>query len=321
MKSKDIRKLAANPRFIPGVYNYCDRWCERCPLSNRCLNHAMEQAEDNGDPGARDLSNRKFWDRLHRKFQSTLEMLHEDARTRGIDLEDPKLQAEVKAQERAERRQAAKNRPLTRAAMAYVKAADKWFEAAQPIFTAKGIELETLARLEAGNPRAEAAELSEFVDIIRWYQHFIYVKLCRAIESRASEELETLARLETGNPRADAAELSEFVEIIRWYQHFIYVKLCRASESRASEELETDGEMKQFPKDSDGSAKIALMAMDRSISAWAGLREALGSDPDGVLDLLAQLAAIRRETEKLFPEARAFVRAGFDEPRAVPASA
>jgi hypothetical protein len=79
--------------------------------------------------------------------------------------------------------------------------------------------------------------------------------------------------------------------------------------------------MKQFPKDSDGSAKIALIAMDRSISAWAGLREALGDDPDGILDLLAQLAAIRRQTEKIFPEARAFVRAGFDEPRAVPAGA
>jgi hypothetical protein len=29
--------------------------------------------------------------------------------------------------------------------------------------------------------------------------------------------------------------------------------------------------------------------------------------------LLAQLAGIRRETEKLFPKARAFVRPGFDE--------
>jgi hypothetical protein len=274
MKAKDIRKLAANPRFIPGVYNYCDRWCERCPLSQRCLNRAMELAEDDSDGSgaARDLSNQKFWDRLHRKFQSTLEMLREDARARGIDLEDPKLQAEVKAQERAERRLAAKNRPLARAAMAYMKAADKWFDTARPLFAAKGIELETLARLEAGNPRAEAAELSEFLEVIQWYQHFIYVKLCRAIDSRAGEE------------------------------------------------LETGEEMKSFPKDSDGSAKIALIAMDRSISAWAGLRETLGDDADNVLDLLAQLAAVRRETEKLFPEARVFVRPGFDKSGAIPAS-
>jgi hypothetical protein len=124
--------------------------------------------------------------------------------------------------------------------------------------------------------------------------------------------LETLARLGTGRPRAEAAELMDYVDVIRWYQHFIYVKLCRAIESRASEEFETDEELKSYPKDSDGSAKIALIAMDRSLSAWAGLRETLGDEPDSVLDLLAQLAAIRRETEKLFPRARAFVRPGFD---------
>src|ERR1051325_2005352 len=30
-------------RFIPGVYNYCDRWCERCRFNNRCLTHHVEQ--------------------------------------------------------------------------------------------------------------------------------------------------------------------------------------------------------------------------------------------------------------------------------------
>ena len=56
--------------------------------------------------------------------------------------------------------------------------------------------------------------------------------------------------------------------------------------------------------------------MDRSIAAWSGLRLALtGADDDEILDLLAQLTAVRREAEKLFPQARAFVRPGFDEQR------
>jgi len=46
------------------------------------------------------LSNRKFWDKLQRNFRSTIEMLRADAKARGIDLDDPKLQAEVRAQER-----------------------------------------------------------------------------------------------------------------------------------------------------------------------------------------------------------------------------
>ena len=73
-----------------------------------------------------------------------------------------------------------------------------------------------------------------------------------------------------GDPRGEYAELSEFVDVIRWYQHFIYVKLSRAIGSRANEELETDEEMRAFPKDSEGSAKIALIAMDRSIAALVG---------------------------------------------------
>ena len=104
------------------------------------------------------------------------------------------------------------------------------------------------------------------------------------------------------------------MDIIQWYQHFIYVKLRRAIESRASEELESDEDMRKFPKDSDGSAKTAMIGMDRSIEAWSGLRAALGVDEgDRILDLLTRLAAIRRAAEQLFPKARAFVRPGFDE--------
>jgi hypothetical protein len=125
--------------------------------------------------------------------------------------------------------------------------------------------------------------------------------------------LKTQARLEIGDPKAEAAQLSDLTDVIRWYQHLIYAKLRRAIDSRAREELETDEEMKKFPRDSDGSAKIALLAMDRSISAWAGMRQALGDEADGILDLLAQLTTLRRETEALFPAARAFVRPGFDE--------
>jgi hypothetical protein len=30
---------AADPRLIPGIYNYCDRRCDRCRFSERCLSH------------------------------------------------------------------------------------------------------------------------------------------------------------------------------------------------------------------------------------------------------------------------------------------
>src|SRR5215218_4973639 len=38
-------ELARNPRFIPLVYDYCDMWCERCPITDRCLLFAAQQLE------------------------------------------------------------------------------------------------------------------------------------------------------------------------------------------------------------------------------------------------------------------------------------
>ena len=268
MKRKSLSELAKSPKFISGIYNYCDRWCERCSLSHCCLVYATERADGDADAAERDIANQKFWDRLHRNFRETLEMVQASAKEMGIDLEDPKLQTDIARRQRAERRLAAKDLPTVRVAKAYIGATGKWFDLAKPLLEAKVGELKTQVELEIGDPKGDAEKLSDFTDVIRWYQHFIYVKLRRAVAGRASEE------------------------------------------------METDEELKKFPKDSDGSAKIALIAIDRSIAAWSGLREALGEDSgDSILDLLAQLAQIRRETEKIFPQARSFVRPGFDAPK------
>ena len=41
--------------FIVGVYNFCDRWCERCPLTSRCRVFAdvaeMEFEQEHGAIG------------------------------------------------------------------------------------------------------------------------------------------------------------------------------------------------------------------------------------------------------------------------------
>jgi hypothetical protein len=265
MKRKSLDKLVRDSKFISGIYNYCDRWCERCSFSNRCSVYAMEREDVDADPAARDVDNQKFWDKLLRNFLEMIEMIRADAKKRGIDLDDPKLQADVAEQQRAERRLAAKNLPVASVAKSYMTATDKWFDQAKPLLEAKVGELKTQVELEIGDPKGEAEKLSDFTDVVRWYQHFIYVKLRRAISSRARKD------------------------------------------------LETNEELKEILNDGDGSAKIALIAMDRSIAAWSGLRDALGEDSgDSILDLLAQLAKIRRETEKLFPHARAFVRPGFD---------
>jgi hypothetical protein len=68
------------------------------------------------------------------------------------------------------------------------------------------------------------------------------------------------------------------------------------------------------PRDSDGSVKVALIAIDRSISAWKLMCDLRPENADSIHGLLFQLAKLRSGAEREFPNARDFIRPGFDEP-------
>jgi len=95
-------------------------------------------------------------------------------------------------------------------------------------------------------------------------------------------------------------------EVIQWYQYQIAVKTIRAL-SGQKEEFEAD-----FPKDSDGSAKVALIGIDRSIAAWRMMQLSLPEREESIVLLILQLEGLRRRLEKGFPAARHFIRPGFD---------
>jgi hypothetical protein len=117
---------------------------------------------------------------------------------------------------------------------------------------------------------------------------------------------------ERGRPldHEHAQQFEEASQVVQWYQYQIAVKLMRAVSSR-QEENEEPGESVQ--KDSDGSAKVALIGIDRSIGAWRMLQLAVPEKAVWVIRMILQLEYLRREIESEFPDAREFVRPGFDE--------
>jgi hypothetical protein len=111
-------------------------------------------------------------------------------------------------------------------------------------------------------------------------------------------------------PVTATASAREFIEIILFYRHPIHFKLDRALRSRREEK---DFHIEGIPKDSDGSAKVALIQIDRSICAWNGLLNIFCDQAKEITDILGHLKRIRDLAEKEFPDARAFIRPGFDE--------
>ncbi len=247
MDRKRLKELAKDKRFIPGIYNYCDRWCERCPQTQCCLNFSMGE-EEFADPQTRDIRNEAFWNKLSEIFKETQEMIKEMAEEMGIDLDS--LDSVDDTDRIRVRDEAVQNHIISRVARSYGKMVEDWF--------------------------------------------------------REKEE----QLLETATVVSDGVNLEEALEVIRWYQYFIAAKAIRAVLGKLEEEQDGPDE---FPSDADGSAKIALIAIDRSISAWAVISHHFPLETESVLGIISFLDRLGQAIEETFPKARSFIRPGFDD--------
>jgi hypothetical protein len=57
-------KTPRTPRLIPGVHNYCDRWCERCRFKTRCVVAVMHERIDAARARGQELSDSEVLDEL-----------------------------------------------------------------------------------------------------------------------------------------------------------------------------------------------------------------------------------------------------------------
>lgn len=121
------------------------------------------------------------------------------------------------------------------------------------------------------------------------------------------EEILTQVKLGVAGVKEEVANLTDVVENLRSDRHQIHVNLMRGLD--ADDDYQTASEA---PKNSDGSVKVALIAMDRSIAAWLRMKEFFPDKTDSILTMLVHLDRLRRAAERQFPNARSFVRPGFD---------
>jgi len=117
-------------------------------------------------------------------------------------------------------------------------------------------------------------------------------------------------------PEVHDVSAGEAFDVITFYCFFIGAKVSRAlSRHLFDEQIESDPRMKDMPRDQDGSAKIALIAIDRSVLGWAVLQLHVPEAREAAFSGMLTLHRMRMAMEKAFPKARGFVRPGFDTHR------
>ena len=282
MRSDELRELAGKENFVSGIYNYCDRWCERCQFTSRCFLYATEQADaDLADPEVRDITNEKFWRKLQSIFRSTGELIAEWAAEAGVDLNSIDVSEEMAEHDR--KIAAAEENELSQAANRYIKSVESWFQ--EEFVTEENVHNDMN---EVAAPDDDVT-IQDAVQIIRWYQFFIAVKLVRALSGS-----------EIDDDADDEDDLS--MDFLDDY------------EGVDDDDIDYEEVIAKTSRmDANGSAKVALVAMDRSIGAWRALQISLPEKSETIKPMLIELSALRASVEARFPRARDFIRPGLDE--------
>mgnify|MGYP001263667812 CR=1 FL=1 len=240
---KRLKDIGKRKDLIPGIYNYCDRWCERCHFTAKCANFSLSEGfmDENHD-----LKNEQFWDDLKIIFEVTLEMLSEHAQEMGIDL------SEIDVSEQRE-------------------------------------EL----------PKNEATESSREYgkNVLHWIEHNGKYFSDTAKNMLVVNETEVL-------------KLNDAVEVIQWYSYFISAKIHRAFFDYGMERDEND---EYYMYDNLGSAKIAIISIERSMAALGYILVKMPALEDDIFKFLTTLTFLKKYMLKNFPKAMEFKRPGFDD--------
>lgn len=243
--------------LISGIYNYCDRWCERCYLSSRCLVFKIEMYHPPKNK-PNDLKNKEFWDDLSNTFALSMQMLNELAEEVGIDLEEIKEDKELQRVDDS----GIENHPVNQGAKKYYESALDWLDSYHEAFIEK----------------AEG-----YRDLV-------------------------LKEINTENNVNKVLVLRDFYEVVSWYHTMIPVKSKRAVMGLLEDEYED-----KIQNDMNGTAKVVLKSIERSIFAWVGLMKHMPEQEGVALRNLAHLQKLKKDINAYFPYAKQFIRPGFDE--------
>ena len=139
-------------------------------------------------------------------------------------------------------------------------------------------------------------------------------RISRAAAAEASLDYAVAAhRWLDAHDRAGQADpaVAEAIDVIGWDSHLIHVKIMRALDGHDEYPNGAPFEENAVQSDWNGSAKVALLSIERSERAWRAIADATGDEAAAVL--AGSLADLRDTTTKQFPRAMEFRRPGFDD--------
>ena len=158
-----------HPQVIHGIFNWCDRWCDRCKKTDYCTVYKTSACLTSGSPD-------DFFKSLSMIFEATIEILQEYIQENEIDLEsleDSDIESDYDRKKYLIRDDEGLN-----LAKQYGKMAKHWLDSLKKKHP-YGMEV-----------RMQDERLADSVEVILWYQYLFEMKLTSALMAQKYEEEE-----------------------------------------------------------------------------------------------------------------------------------
>jgi len=169
----ELFKLAKSKKFKPGIYNFCDRWCEKCKNTEKCFLYAQESQKKirNLMKGKTDSD---WLEEVKENLEITKRLIERDLQKRGID---PRKILEEKPKE------------------SWDDKVDRRYDKIQCLIEAKKYMKETANFLDNFHKNrfqyysrigmeVSFDDIKDEIETIAWYHTFLPIKIWRALYER-----------------------------------------------------------------------------------------------------------------------------------------
>ncbi len=215
--------------FIPGIFNYCDRWCERCEYTRLCrLAADLEKAERRRRRKGKDPADDSIdgaMEEVGRSFEVVARALRKRARKEGWDL-DAIDTAAIDAHE-SDLRRRCEQHPLALEARQWCREGMKLVKDLQPLLRSEGEDLQRRGDFMDVQDEADSFEaLAHAMEVVAFDSTLVAAKMRRAIDGllESADETDFMHEIGLEDANGSAAVILRCLKrdrpaLVRIYEH------------------------------------------------------------------------------------------------------
>jgi len=174
-----LLKMAKDKRFEPGIYNYCDRWCEKCADTAKCFLFAEDELKQANKllSGQTDDEEENWLKDMEHSFAITHRLLERQFKELGMDWEKVSAEADNIKSWDDDARERYKNIPCHKLARKYMKETsnflNKFHEDRHKYYASLGMAI-------------DYSDIKDEIETINWYYTMLPVKIWRYFYEKES---------------------------------------------------------------------------------------------------------------------------------------